>query len=86
MDKPVPHPSAFSQPGSVYLLDWAEEQLAKCREQLESAVLDAKPEASIRLRARIGLLKDLLAIPEGIRKAYTQSFPAHTTHHEEPAR
>lgn len=86
MDKPVPHPSAFTQPGSAYLLAWAEEQLANCREQLENATLDAKPESSIRLRARIGLLKDLLAIPDDIRKAYAKSFPAHTTHHEEPAR
>lgn len=86
MGKPVPHPSAFTQPGSAYLLAWAEEQMADCRRQLESATLDTKPEGSIRLRARIGLLKDFLAIPDDIRKAYTQSFPAHTTHHEEPAR
>lgn len=70
MDKPVPHPSAFSQPGSAYLLAWAEEQLADCRRQLETPTLDTKPESSIRLRARIGLLKDLLAIPEEVRKAY----------------
>lgn len=86
MDKQVPHPSAFAQPGSQHLLAWAEHELADCRRQLENSTLDAKPESSIRLRARIGLLKELLGIPEAIRLAYAQSFPAHTTHDEEPAR
>ena len=53
------------------LLAWAEHELAECRRQLESATLDAKPESSIRLRARIGQLKDLLAIPESARKAHS---------------
>ena len=71
MEKPVPHPSSFAQPGSAYLLAWAEHELAECRRQLESAALDTKPESSIRLRARIGQLKDLLAIPESARKAHS---------------
>ena len=71
MDKPVQHSSSFAQPGSAYLLARAEHELAECRRQLESAALDTKPESSIRLRARIGQLKDLLAIPESARKAHS---------------
>lgn len=46
-----------------------EQLLAEDRRVLEGAGLDDKPNQTVRLRARIHLLKDLLALPEATRKA-----------------
>jgi hypothetical protein len=46
-----------------------QELLAEDRRVLEGQGLDDKPTQAVRLRARIGLLKSLLDLPEATRKA-----------------
>lgn len=46
-----------------------EELLARDREVIEGQGLDEKPTQTVRLRARIGLLKTLLELPEATRRA-----------------
>lgn len=67
----LPHPSAFDQPAWRYTQAWAEAELGKAREELESQALDSKPESTIRLRARIKALKELTAIPTLAREAHS---------------
>lgn len=56
------------------------EQIAGFRADLESPALDSKPESSVRLRAKIAALKDILAIRERVEaQARAEGASAHTT-------
>lgn len=57
-----------------------QERLTVLRAELEAPGLDNKPESSIRLRAKITELKDLLAIPGKVEEqARAEGERAHTT-------
>lgn len=47
--------------------------LAEDRKQLEGPGLDEKPTSMVRLRARINLLKELLEIPDQVRKDHAEA-------------
>lgn len=63
------YPSDFSTDAWGRVEAHLEELLAADRQTLEGQGLDDKPTQAVRLRARIGLLKTLLELPEATRKA-----------------
>ena len=55
-----------------------EADLAAARGELESPVLDEKPNASVRLRARIAILTKYLALPNEVAQAAkAKATPTH---------
>lgn len=56
--------------------------LAKARADLENAALDDKPLSSARLRSRISVLKEYLALPSDARAAYDKAQKPPQFHHD----
>jgi hypothetical protein len=63
------YPSDFQTDAWRRVEDHLQQLLAKDREVLEGQGLDDKPTQAVRLRARIGLLRSLLDLPEATLKA-----------------